>query len=924
MDVASGMLSSRNDGFSLSSGDFPVLGSEKNDSGKSTVKVASTLSINTSISSTDNEVKTGVLNSWSREDAVFGEDCVRSATCRAAVGIEDLWEVHLEALLHLVGFPWNRFLIIILRGHRQCFRTPISSPFWCSSKGHPNNGEFYRPPIPGPFIRTNMPVRPGFYPGPLPYDGYFGPQLRYRSPNEQDFAFTGMAPGVSPYCRHPSAENGNSNARPAGFDGKISSSVEAELGHLRESGGQYKVLLKQHDSWEEEGKNCSRETPKLSQRSTLVDLRLLTLIVTVSWSKYTRVPETVLAHADDVDPARRSMQKRSAPEVSQSVSATAKDSSLIQKIESLNAKSRASDTRSDALPPDRRDQDAFPHRPVLPYSAAEITNESQVVNTNLDTRNFTPEHSGQVFAGGGKIHGRNAVGGAVMSRPYPQGGRGTAQQRGRRVGTPDASEWHKNPISVDSVVPSMETLNILPNTEVGDHSVSHPLKNDGESKPVATDLSDTPAERARLKELAKQRARRRQEEEEERARDQKARAHLKLEELNKRRQLEESLNAKTDSEQHGLHAPPEKAKDSTIILSQGSISETSPVRQIDERVTGVEGSTIFPGDQVSIRRQPPHFQQGVSSAGAIEHNPENMSYKHSRVVSKEKPTVSGELENWNDRTADVAKSDELLDDINPGTEKMYHSNPQNVVETTVHHRRKGSRTIRTKQRVDNLSPASVPINAVSEASRASTPEDDGLSKSLKPDLESKFIQQMPDSKDSKESTEHPLAPSTVTAQARFSFHGGSQHTRRTPRNQQTNKLSEKMHGSDAVMWAPRSQNKVEVAVETNDGTPAEEPNSSLKNDVGQRNAKHKRTEMERYIPKPVAKEMAQQGYASQAVPLNSKSGQVEETFQGTSSVSQSIANVQSQKHIQERPWMAGRTGLEEQRYHGGNGVRKNQ
>ncbi|KAI4342530.1 hypothetical protein MLD38_027150 [Melastoma candidum] len=949
-----GMTSSRNDGFSLSSGDFPVLGSEKNGSGKSTASQEHPSQGSVSPSSVaaqcreDNEVKTGVLNSWRREDAVFCEDGVRSGIDQwhgeSPFPNSGMRPQHFNAWRGPIvnnhppssswyrgppggpyrgpvapsGFPMEPFPYYHHQGAPPVLPNPPSAPSSGSlPRCHPNNGEFYRPPIPGAFICPNMPVRPGFYPAPLPCDGYFGPQLRYRSPNEQDIAFAGMAPGVSaPYCRYPSAENGNLNARPAGFDGKMSSSEGGELGHLRESGGQYKVLLKQHDSWEGEGEELQQgdskaESPlNLGSRSKTVNpendsklertqgIEKNTEIgdpkespkfdERVNTSFPWRVSETLPAHADGVDPARRFTQKRSTQEVSQSVSAAARDSNLIQKVESLNAKSRASDTRSDALPAsDRCDQDAFPQSSLLPYSAAEIKNETQLVKKNQDTRNFTPEQSGQIFPAGGKIHGRNAASGAVVSRRTWK-----SSATGRRVGTPDANEWHKNPIGVDSVVPAMETLNLLPNNEVGDHSISHPLKNDGESKPVAIDSSDTPAERARLRELAKQRAIRRQEEEEERARDQKARAHLKLEELNKRRQLEESLNTKTDTEQQqGLHAPLEKAKESTIMPSHGSVSETSPVSQINERMTGFEGSTILSGDEVSSIRRQIHCQQGESSAGVVDHNPEDISYKHIHVMPKEKPTrVSGEPAKRNERTTDVAKSDELLDDINPGTDKTYPTNPQDVVETTVHQRKKESRTVRTKQRVDNVSPASVSVDVVNEASRASTRDENGMLKSLNPDLESKFIQQLPDSKDLKESTEHPLATSTVNTQVRFSFHGGSQHPRGTPRNQQTNKLSEKMHGSDAVMWAPRSQNKVEAAVQTNDGTPAEEPNSSLKNDTGQKNAKHKRTEMERYIPKPVAKEMAQQGYASQAVPLNSKSGLVEETLQGASSVSRSIEN----------------------------------
>lgn len=84
---------------------------------------------------------------------------------------------------------------------------------------------------------------------------------------------------------------------------------------------------------------------------------------------------------------------------------------------------------------------------------------------------------------------------SLFCRSHPHGGHGRAHHHGRgRAGTPGANEWCRNPVGIDSTIPSVETSNIVLNTEAGDRSVSCPLKNEGENRAITCDSNDNPAE----------------------------------------------------------------------------------------------------------------------------------------------------------------------------------------------------------------------------------------------------------------------------------------------------------------------------------------------------------------------------------------------------------------------------------------------
>ncbi|KAK9113690.1 hypothetical protein Syun_020487 [Stephania yunnanensis] len=253
---------------------------------------------------------------------------------------------------------------------------------------HANNGNSYRPHGPDPYMQPVLPVRPGAYAVPVPYEGYYGPpRAGFCNPNDRD-PVMGMGAGPGAYNRFPvqsaHPETGNIQARQGGYDstGMVMSKEQVEPGQPHGThNGPYKVLLKQHDNWEE---NDGKEKTELGvneqhRRAKLpappareVELRAGRNDESVESLKLGSVEETSqsadasgehssgpvqssLPESMNKDKAANdSLAKK--PEVApitgdapqKNLSSTKKIPTLIEKIEGLNNKVRNSDGRSDA------------------------------------------------------------------------------------------------------------------------------------------------------------------------------------------------------------------------------------------------------------------------------------------------------------------------------------------------------------------------------------------------------------------------------------------------------------------------------------------------------------------------------------------------------------------------------------------------
>lgn len=157
------------------------------------------------------------------------------------------------------GFPMEPFSYY--RPHMPptgLVNPPLVPPPGAGPRGpHPKNGDAYRPHMPDSYVRPGMPIRPGFYPGSMAYDGYYSAPMGYCNSNDRDAPFMGMSAGPTVYSRYPGQhppEPGNIQGRSGGYvsSGKQSSKA-GESSHPPDTGGPYRVLLKQNNVWD--GKN---------------------------------------------------------------------------------------------------------------------------------------------------------------------------------------------------------------------------------------------------------------------------------------------------------------------------------------------------------------------------------------------------------------------------------------------------------------------------------------------------------------------------------------------------------------------------------------------------------------------------------------------------------------------------------------------
>ena len=119
---------------------------------------------------------------------------------------------------------------------------------------YPNYCEPYRPYMPpeqymGPG-HHDVHVRPGAYPGPVPYEGYYGPpRPNFYISTDREASMVGMARPVvhNQYLsQHQNDESANVPARPGAYASVVNKEqIKPDQTHEAQS-GPYRVLLKQH------------------------------------------------------------------------------------------------------------------------------------------------------------------------------------------------------------------------------------------------------------------------------------------------------------------------------------------------------------------------------------------------------------------------------------------------------------------------------------------------------------------------------------------------------------------------------------------------------------------------------------------------------------------------------------------------------
>ncbi|KAF5476765.1 hypothetical protein F2P56_003469 [Juglans regia] len=999
-----GATAPKNDGFSLSSGDFPTLGSEKDNSGRNIdsqdhsshgrpvsysggvvlPKEGNGASLVGDVSM-DANVKSGTANSWRRDKR---EDAVPSSV--------EKWQTdpqpypnpsiphHFEAWHgppvtsppggvwfrgppggHPYGppvgpgaFPMEPFPYY----HPQMPATlanpqPAPPPGGGPRGHHPNNGDLYRPHMTDAYIRPGMPIRPGFYPGPVAYEGYYSGPMGYCNSNDRDVPFMGMATGPPVYNRYSTQnapESSSSQGRSGGYGsaGKTMVPEHMESGHPHDTRGPYKVLLKQQNGWD--GKNKERkwegtistdaayiekaDQPGMSswendQRSDYrndveISLRQMTPSQEISSQTYddrrssvpvkVKSPKSVgnMKASDDISASNLECASSGSPEIPGSVSAVPKDSTLIKKIEGLNAKARAADGQHDiaSVSSWEGQKNKFLVHNAKATHPADEGGRGFVHTERIHATRITNPASREIGVSvGDKSLESMAAGGTTISRSIHdmQGRRGNHGKGGHN--SLDVDGWQKKAqvIETPSVVSASRSETNY-TVHVHDHHTSFEAseksmpfpqaRDERESAPPVFDPSDYQAQHTKLREL-EQRAKQLREEEEERTRKQMAKARAKLEELDRRKQSMKGPTQKSEASSDTMQIS--EGSTSRVVQSPDLSSELPP-----EKPKSANKESVVQNQSVSLQHDTdsadvahhndaPHIQDGdaprqkrmgYKEKQSLEKNSNVMSISTSNNEAPKNHTdAAGKITvSVGEVAIEIAPSCQSNLPLNSNTVPGSSSFPMNanaVTESSVYQRKKNNRVGKNKHKVEVASSV-----ATSQSLEAKEPNLVNASLELgKPivfqtELDSNSVQSVTISKDENQLLEHRSSLPSEDSHGRVNSQWKAQHSRKMSKNPQLNRSSEKFHG-DAI-WAPvGSQNKADAdeashknVVEAITLTPF------MKIDhQAQGNPKNKRAEIERYIPKPVAKEMAQQGSIQQLVASSGNQTTSDETTGGADS-----------------------------------------
>ncbi|XP_023515590.1 protein MODIFIER OF SNC1 1-like [Cucurbita pepo subsp. pepo] len=967
-----GAMPCKRDGFSLTSGDFPSLGSEKECVGKDAESrdtrssEGATMKERTGTSAIDDpkNVTTNVesANSWRSDNLPHNDDGPRPSVEKwlghpqpyPGANIPpphyDAW--HGSPVNNPQGGVWYR-------GPPQGgppYRTPVApgnfpmDPFLyypphIPSGGLPNpqpshgtgprghhtkTGDMYRPPMHDGFIHPGMPIRPGFYPVPVTYEGYFRPPMGYCNSSDRDAPFMGMSAGpAGPAVYNRYLGQGQIASEPASSH-LVPEQVEAGL--PCDNQGPYKVLLKQQGNLnsknEEENRIISTTTNQLivekddQQRMTPwendwdhkkeVDLRRTLEVAPYSQAsanQETQFAESMKAKSHGNEKIGDGLQEKSAAaaagfsEVPKPLATATKDSSLIQKIEGLNAKARASDVRHDVSPICRREEpnELQFNDTHSDHVIAQEASASAVFPENRDFNEVIDPGSSELSL---STVDRNVklYGGAHVHRRPNRGMQGRSDHHGRaKVNTREVDGWHKRPL-LDSpgmmATPNQESSVLArDDNAIGAINKAESFSSDSHGDvptPSMGDSKDTQAQRTKMRELAKQRTRQLQEEEEERTRKQRARALAKLEELNRRTIAGEgpnqwSENVSNDAIRNKIQEPQNlddpSTRGSTISGEYTTVSDPHVVANNSESTMGTnKNSPILSGDAQSMKPSSGSKEQvvahnqlrtleleasindAVQKKNASEVNGGGASLKHKRTGNKQKPNIPSEKTEKIPHLIKDSKVQTVVADISVVDESSAIIT-EPVAEHSTHARKKNNKSGKSRHKVEETSISAASPQISKEANLTTEYDKPKASQSV---MDPPSDPQPPINGDENQSREQlPLLP-VVETLGKGNGQWKSQHSRRMPRNAQ-NRPGEKIHGSDSVIWAPvRSLNKCEITDETLHKNEAGAVTSSVKIDNQvQSMPKNKRAEREIYVPKPVVKEMAQQGTIHQDIfPMN--------------------------------------------------------
>ncbi|KAL1564006.1 hypothetical protein AAHA92_06417 [Salvia divinorum] len=794
---------------------------------------------------------------------------------------------------------------------------------------HPKNGDLYRPQMHEAYPRSGMQFRPNFYPGPpgpMRFEGYYGPPMGYCN-NERDMPYMGMPTGPHVYNGYPAPapdiNNAHGGVTARGPTGKTMSE-QVEAGYSEETRGPKRVPLNIHNEYEqEEGDNWEHHLPP--NISHPGKIRFPASSQKTEWGAEEDAEESVStkrmapsqnpskSHGNRIHSAEYmkvsntkglddnwtnvSEAPPSFPSVVPQLSVaserdtvpdTTKHAALIHKIDGLNAKFRVSDGWNDSTNADNREKERTGAQIVdlkVNNCTREVGNAAAAVASHRIpvSRNSTAPDEVTVPVGDNPLHPI-----AVIPRRSFHGGHPRVDHRGKgKFNNQEADGWRRMPLSNDS-----SNAVIASNNESTPHIHFHGPNIVGESYENSTmdlvgkaevcdlaevcDSADIQAQRAKMKELAKQRYLQLQKEEEDRIREQKAKALAKLEELDHRKLAGEASNQKAERTPVIGDIRVEQQEVHTVIgtvIAELKTNESGFNLVLSPAVTsvGTDSNTNQAGESIEVSRdlhlpiqQKGLVESNVSPLSRIEDSEDGSTKKvvsqpddggisrHKRAGYKQKQ--NNMLQKAVSRPTFEVQKDHTLaavaDMHEPSSSESNVLNTSNtVVEPSAQQRKRINRSNKSKPKPEEILSLSALPPVTSNITHANESLDNGGSNDLVSNLGAS-VSAVHEPDTAVHTREHS---SLLSEEAQSKVPSQWKPNRRISKNQQGHRFTDKH--SDTVVWARKAKGSDEVSQKTQNSL-QESADSMKSNNVAPNSLKGKRAEMERYVPKP---QLAQQG-----------------------------------------------------------------
>ncbi|XP_073106773.1 protein MODIFIER OF SNC1 1 isoform X2 [Elaeis guineensis] len=616
---------------------------------------------------------------------------------------------------------------------------------------------------------------------------------------------------------------------------------------------------------------------------------------------------------------------------------TKKNATLIEKIEGLNNKARSADGHSEVAPFSFREE-----KTKLKAATRKADHSPKPICSNVITLENAPS-SGMVIPGPGELNSSTISNDVKLSSDWKTVP-GPSESQVIAVGKSDSSElgevghshnymrdnamrarvdyhaksrsnsqvddgWTKESPGRDSLV-----LITVKNGENGaqggvpdGHSSQedtakeshHSINSASASYTPSLDSLDYQAQRAKMKEIAAQRAKQLQEEEEERTREQKAKALAKLEELNRRSSAQSSKQKSNDAiptsidmqhkQDSGVdtvlktdatnnEVPSVMLAENSDALIQANDSNPKNIHVPAELPSDIASHTsnnvtqdpaIYQDTSLALRQEINNTVVASQTVGSRIHDTsiskhKHLGYRRRQTISTEKNAGENPIASGNMESPKILVEMAVDASIN---DSLHHNE-----DPSLQHKKKNTKNSRNKNKLDEAPMSSTtPSLAHTEEGIEKGPID--CQKTHPPASEAETVSVPAQNSSEISGTQGPSdimatsskqewSKATEEARAWSSNQWKPQPPRRSARNQQGIKPGDKFHGGEAVVWAPvKQQNKSEQQPEEisqSNITDASSQSLEKKEHDIQNGMKTKRAEMERYVPKPVAKEMSQQ------------------------------------------------------------------